>query len=216
MSKKRGVSAEDKRKILLNIYHSKKEPFNLKEMESLGSKAGVVQQTIKDVNQSLVDDNMVYSDKIGSSNFFWSFPSKAYQDRVSTKEICDLKVTQTRVRIEELTTSIREAESIRKDPERHAKIQRFNELNELLKTNESTLSQNKATDPVEFKRIQNQVVLNREGSTRWTENTWTLKKYMTKKRGLSSKEADKYLNIDSKFETDEYVSEKEKQKPRKK
>jgi hypothetical protein len=34
------------------------------------SKAGVVQQTIKDVNQSLVDDDLVNSDKIGSGIFF--------------------------------------------------------------------------------------------------------------------------------------------------
>lgn len=30
----------------------------------------------QDVNQSLVDDGLVDMDKIGSSNFFWSFPSK--------------------------------------------------------------------------------------------------------------------------------------------
>lgn len=30
----------------------------------------------QEVNQSLVDDGLVDMDKIGSSNFFWSFPSK--------------------------------------------------------------------------------------------------------------------------------------------
>ena len=32
--------------------------------------------TIKDVLQSLVDDDLVNTDKIGISNFFWSFPSE--------------------------------------------------------------------------------------------------------------------------------------------
>lgn len=36
---------------------------------------GVVSQVIKDVNQSLVDDGLVNTDKIGSSNFYWSFPA---------------------------------------------------------------------------------------------------------------------------------------------
>ena len=76
MSKKRGLSVDDKRKVILKIYHEAKEPFNLKEIEKLGSKAGVVEQTIKDVNQTLLDDNLVQSDKIGSANFYWSFPSK--------------------------------------------------------------------------------------------------------------------------------------------
>ena len=80
MSKKRGLSLEDKRNVILSIYHDNKEPYNLKEIESIGSRMGVVQQTIKDVNQSLVDDSLVYSDKIGSANFFWSFPSKVSEE----------------------------------------------------------------------------------------------------------------------------------------
>jgi hypothetical protein len=39
MSKKRkGLSAEEKCKVILDIYHDKKEPFNLKEMEMLASR----------------------------------------------------------------------------------------------------------------------------------------------------------------------------------
>jgi hypothetical protein len=33
--------------------------------------------SIADVAQSLVDDNMVHKDKIGSGNYFWAFPSEA-------------------------------------------------------------------------------------------------------------------------------------------
>ena len=39
-------------------------------------KKGVVAQSVKDVLQSLVDDDLVHQDKIGISNFFWSFPSE--------------------------------------------------------------------------------------------------------------------------------------------
>ena len=34
-------------------------------------------QSVKDVLQSLVDDGLVDSDRIGTSNYFWAFPSKA-------------------------------------------------------------------------------------------------------------------------------------------
>ncbi|KAI1787852.1 hypothetical protein LXA43DRAFT_1097859 [Ganoderma leucocontextum] len=37
---------------------------------------GIVSQSVKDVLQSLVDDGLVQADKIGSCNFFWSFPSQ--------------------------------------------------------------------------------------------------------------------------------------------
>ena len=32
--------------------------------------------TVKDVLQSLVDDGMVDQEKVGTSNYFWAFPSK--------------------------------------------------------------------------------------------------------------------------------------------
>ena len=45
--KRKGLSAEEKRAVILNIYHTQKDAFNLKEIELLGSKAGVVQQTVR-------------------------------------------------------------------------------------------------------------------------------------------------------------------------
>ena len=73
--KKKGLSLEDKRQKLLEVYYSKREVLNLKEIEKFGAKKGVVLQTIKDVNQSLIDDNLVCTDKIGIGAFFWALPS---------------------------------------------------------------------------------------------------------------------------------------------
>ena len=33
--------------------------------------------SVKEILQSLVDDDLVDSDRIGTSNYFWAFPSKA-------------------------------------------------------------------------------------------------------------------------------------------
>lgn len=41
--------------------------FQLKELEKMGPKKGVISQSVKDVLQSLVDDDLVMKDKIGSS-----------------------------------------------------------------------------------------------------------------------------------------------------
>lgn len=41
--------------------------FQLKELEKLGPKKGVISQSVKDVVQSLVDDDLVLKDKIGTS-----------------------------------------------------------------------------------------------------------------------------------------------------
>lgn len=48
---------------ILNFSHE----FQLKELEKLGPKKGIISQTVKDVVQSLVDDDLVSKDKIGTS-----------------------------------------------------------------------------------------------------------------------------------------------------
>ena len=47
---KKGISAEEKRKRILDIYYDTKQVYNLKEIEKLGAKKGVIPQAIKDVN----------------------------------------------------------------------------------------------------------------------------------------------------------------------
>lgn len=39
----------------------------LKELEKSGPKKGVITQSVKDVLQTLVDDDLVFKDKIGTS-----------------------------------------------------------------------------------------------------------------------------------------------------
>ena len=41
------------------------------DVEKIAAKKGVVLQTIKEVLQSLVDDDLVHSERIGASNYFW-------------------------------------------------------------------------------------------------------------------------------------------------
>ena len=53
-SKKRGLSLEEKRQRLLEIFYTKKEFFLLKELEKIGPKEkGITSQSVKDVVQSL-------------------------------------------------------------------------------------------------------------------------------------------------------------------
>lgn len=42
-----------------------------------GRVVALAMMSVKDVLQSLVDDGMVDSDRIGTSNYFWALPSKA-------------------------------------------------------------------------------------------------------------------------------------------
>lgn len=82
MSKKRGVSAEEKRARLLELFYEKKEFFQLKDLEKIAPKEkGIVIGSVKETLQTLVDNGLVDTDKIGGSLYFWAFPSKAINIR---------------------------------------------------------------------------------------------------------------------------------------
>lgn len=56
--------------------------LTLKELEKILPKVKqIVSQSVKEVLQSLVDDDVVDYDKIGSGNFFWALPSTAMVKR---------------------------------------------------------------------------------------------------------------------------------------
>ncbi|XP_040554800.1 meiotic nuclear division protein 1 homolog isoform X3 [Gallus gallus] len=89
MSKKKGLSFEEKRARMMEIFFEtcllcfmQKDVFQLKDIEKIASKdKGITSMSVKEVLQSLVDDGMVDTDRIGTSNYFWAFPSKALHAR---------------------------------------------------------------------------------------------------------------------------------------
>ena len=53
--------------------------------------------SVKEVLQSLVDDNMVDCERVGTSNYYWAFPSKALHARKRRLEELDKQVIITGV-----------------------------------------------------------------------------------------------------------------------
>ncbi|KAG9087154.1 hypothetical protein FS749_003138, partial [Ceratobasidium sp. UAMH 11750] len=100
----RGLSAEEKRVKLVEIFHETRDFYQLKELEKLGPKLkGIVSQSVKEVLQSLVDDNLVQSDKIGSSNFFWCFPSA---EGTKVRDVARLNVKNELAAAQDETTTL--------------------------------------------------------------------------------------------------------------
>ena len=57
---KKGLSLDQKRDIVLALFHENDEVFQLKEMEKKAAAKGVTLQSVKEVVQSLVDDDLVH------------------------------------------------------------------------------------------------------------------------------------------------------------
>jgi hypothetical protein len=70
------------------------------------------------------------------------------------------------------------------------------------------LEQLKSNDPAVLQQITQQISINRQSAERWIENIWAVKRYLTKKRSMSGKEADKILGVDDTFDNLEFKRHK--------
>ncbi|GLB37077.1 putative meiotic nuclear division protein 1 [Lyophyllum shimeji] len=198
----RGLSAEEKRVKLLEIFHETKDFYQLKELEKLGPKMkGIVSQSVKEVLQSLVDDGLVQGDKIGSSNFFWSFPSQQgamVQARLSSAK-------DTRDSLKEQLTEVRKSIETERSarPESESRSQALAQLADLRKqvvALEEELAAYGECDPVKVEEKKRAVFLAKEAAVRWTDNYGTLLSYFTRQNGVDPAEIRKFLDIDEEYE----------------
>jgi hypothetical protein len=109
------------------------------------------------VNQSLIDDFLVLGDKIGAANFFWSFPSKAYQDQIVLKEQLENTLKQSQSNIVEIVQQIDTAKLSRNGPDRAANLKRLEALKAQENAANAQLEAMKFNDPAEIKKVKSQM-----------------------------------------------------------
>ena len=140
------------------------------------------------MNQSLVDDNMLCSDKIGSGVFFWSFPSKAYQDLLLAEERLRSSILVSNEAIEKVNCDISELQASRGRSDRSAILNRLQQLQQEEQVLDRQLENLKSFDPDHIDLVLKESKRCKISADRWTDNVWLIRAYMTRKLGRSSKE----------------------------
>lgn len=178
MSKKRGLSLEEKRGKILEIFYESQDFYLLKELEKLGPKKGVITQSVKDVVQSLVDDDLVLKDKIGTSVYFWSLPSCAGNQLRNVYQKLEPDLRSSKKRHTEL---VEQCNALKKG--REESDEREEALEELkaieLKHNElkDEMGQYADNDPAAFEAMKNAIEVAHAAANRWTDNIFTLQQW---------------------------------------
>jgi len=196
------MSQEEKRKVLLKIYHESKQVYTEKEIIALATKAGINANTIPDINQSLIDDALVDKEKIGGSNFFWSFPGKKDRQMQLQHEQTLKNIESLKLKVNEANARLADAKRGREDEdgERPKKLAKLAELHATRAKLEAELAVLKENDPQALADLEKELEMCKEAANRWTDNIFACKSYLTKKRGMSNKEALKILGISSDFD----------------
>ena len=179
--------------------------YTEKEIIALAAKAGVNSNSIPDVHQSLIDDGLVEKEKIGGSNYCWSF--KAKKDRMAQKahEQTLKQIEELKPKVEEASAKLADAKRGREEVEgaeetRASKLARLDQLSKKKAAIEAELEALKENDPAALADLEKELKLVTSAAHRWTDNIFECKTYLVKKRGMDKKEAMKILGITSNFD----------------
>jgi predicted transcriptional regulator len=171
----------------------------------LAAKAGVNANSIPDVHQSLIDDGLVEKEKIGGSNYCWSF--KAKKDRMAQKEHEQTlrQIQELKPKVEEASAKLADAKRGREEGEdeengRAKKLTRPAEVAKKKNEVEKELESLKENDPAALADLEKELKLVRSAAHRWTDNIFECLSYLVKKRGMDQKEVLRILGITANFD----------------
>uniref|UniRef100_A0A8D0DG50 Meiotic nuclear division protein 1 homolog n=1 Tax=Salvator merianae TaxID=96440 RepID=A0A8D0DG50_SALMN len=202
MSKKKGLSVEEKRTRMMEIFFETKDVFQLKDVEKIAPKEkGITAMSVKEVLQSLVDDGMVDTERIGTSNYFWAFPSKALHARKHKLEELQNQFSEYSQKRKSLQESIEKSKAGRQDTAERAALTK--ELTALRQKKEQLMAEidkYKECDPEIVEEIRQANKVAKEAANRWTDNIFAIKSWAKRKFGFEGSKIDKTFGIPEDFD----------------
>ncbi|XP_041789927.1 meiotic nuclear division protein 1 homolog [Chelmon rostratus] len=202
MSRKKGLSLEEKRTRMMEIFFETKDVFQLKDIEKIAPKTkGIAPMTVKDVLQSLVDDNMVDCERVGTSNYYWAFPSKALHARKHKLEELQKQNSQAKQRKASLESAVEKAKVGRQDTEeRSSLLKELKALREERAQLQAELDKYRECDPEVIEEMRKSNTVAKDAVSRWTDNVFSIKSWTKKKFAFDDSHINKAFGIPEDFD----------------
>jgi hypothetical protein len=107
-----------KQATILAWFHKTALAYSIKDLEKLiPSVASINGMAVKDYLQALQDDSQIRSEKIGSGNWYWSFPSEAKKVKESALSKAQEEFDKANATAKELQTRVDQAGAARAEDE---------------------------------------------------------------------------------------------------
>uniref|UniRef100_A0A8C9X7I0 Meiotic nuclear division protein 1 homolog n=1 Tax=Sander lucioperca TaxID=283035 RepID=A0A8C9X7I0_SANLU len=193
---------EEKRSRMMEIFFETKDVFQLKDIEKIAPKTkGITPMSVKDVLQSLVDDNMVDCERVGTSNYYWAFPSKALHARKKKLEELQSQISEAKQRKVSVEKAVEKAKVGRQDTkERSSLLQELQALKEERTHLQAELDKYRECDPEVIEEMRKSNVVAKEAVSRWTDNIFAIKSWTKKKFSFDDSHINKAFGIPEDFD----------------
>ena len=199
----KGVSAADKKIMMLGVFHAGPDVFSKKEIEK--QKWGFPPQAADGVLKELMCDDLVREAKIGGSNFYWSFPNEAASKKRAALASAQAGVAKQAEQLEKLRQQVEEAQKATGVSPDDATRMRDAEQSI------TEYKKREADAKGEMERVKKAGAQNmglrkkdlpqlRDAANRWTDNCFELRKYLLEKHNMEPSKADHELGITDNFD----------------
>ncbi|XP_012221427.1 meiotic nuclear division protein 1 homolog [Linepithema humile] len=197
MSKRKGVSLDEKRLRMLQLFYEKKEFFTLKEIEKIAPKEkNIVQQSVNGVLQALVDDGLVRSEKIGTSVYFWRFPGEnitATEHRIADT---NKKVVEAEFKLEKLKAEIQKEKELKSDTEeRQTLLKEIEQLRKEEQEIKNQIAKFSGVDPEAIAEMNRKAQKYKDATNTWTDNIFAVQSWCKNKFNIVEEDLNKQFNI---------------------
>ncbi|KAL0315728.1 UNVERIFIED_CONTAM: Meiotic nuclear division protein 1 [Sesamum radiatum] len=180
---------------MLQIFYESQDFFLLKELEKLGPKKGVITQSVKDVVQSLVDDDLVFKDKIGTSVYFWSLPSCAGNQLRNIHRKLDSDLESSKKRYTELIDQCNALKKGREESdEREEALDELKAIEQKYNGLKDEIVQYSDNDPATFEAMKKAIEVAYVAANRWTDNIFTLRQWCSNNFPQAKEQLDHLYN----------------------
>jgi len=187
---------------MLEVFYSHKDVYQLKDLEKICPKEkGIISQSVKEVLTSLCDDGLVDTEKVGTSVYFWAFPSKALNLRKRKLEELQEKVTNLKGKKEAATSQLaREKVGKETTDDRREVIEELTKRTKEREDVNAELMRLRECDPQHLKEMQKENEVALEASNRWTDNVFALRPWCKKKFSIEESQFNKQFEIPDEFD----------------
>ncbi|XP_026466296.1 meiotic nuclear division protein 1 homolog isoform X2 [Ctenocephalides felis] len=169
----------------------------MQELEKIAPKEkGIISQSVKDVIQNLVDDGLVDTDKIGTSVYFWAYPSKAKHAKKKAFAELSEKLEQLDKKYDDFKNILSKEQTGRVLTEqRNAMLQEIQKLRESESKLLEEIKKYQDSDPEAIELLVSETKLAKEATNRWTDNLFALKSYCKTKFFIEEAAINKQFGI---------------------
>ena len=183
MKKKKGLSLEDKRQILLNLFKERGSYYHYKDIEKHCTQNKISFMIVKDLLAGITADNLLETEKIGSSAFYWSLPNRVYDAKKKQLEREQTNIENAKNEIENLKQKIEENKAIRvENDERKKNLEELAELENQKKEYLKILKDFESKDPEKYEKYINATKNMGQLNELCLDNIYTIEQWMRTKR----------------------------------